>query len=198
MSQYRIRERGDTVVELIFAFALFSLVLVGTLVIMNTGIRMSQLSLETTLVRQQMDAQAEMVRYILDTDNSAWDTIKSKLASDIMPLSSSTNECPTLTELGTPARASFFVSQTSPNVFAVNNVSSANYANSSNYARIDYGADRSMGIWLQIAEAENVSSSVSPGSSITAYDLYVHACWARPGSDIPATTGTIVRLYDRQ
>ena len=194
---YRAKERGDTVVELIFAFALFSLAIVGCLVIMNAGIRMSQNSIETTLVRQQMDAQAEMIRYIQEADGAAWSNIKAKLSSDVMPLSSSANSCPTLAEISSPNRGSFFVSQTSPNTFAVNTISGANYSAPATYARLDYATQQSAGIWLQIAEAENVSDLASPGRSIVAYDLYIHACWSRTGSDIPVTLGTIVRLYDQ-
>ena len=60
----RSSQRGDTLIEVMFAFAIFALVAVGSLTIMNQGIAAAQRSLEITLVRAQMDAQAEAIRYI--------------------------------------------------------------------------------------------------------------------------------------
>ena len=55
--------KGDTLVEVILAVTVFSMVAVGTISIMNKGVAIAQHSLEISLVRQQIDAQAEMLRY---------------------------------------------------------------------------------------------------------------------------------------
>src|SRR6476661_972947 len=60
----RHAQRGDTIIEVMFAVAIFAMVAVGCLSIMNQGMATAQRSLEVTLVRQQMDAQAEALRYI--------------------------------------------------------------------------------------------------------------------------------------
>ena len=57
-------EQGDTIVEVLFAVVVFALVAVGSMSIMNQGTATAERSLEITLVRQQMDAQAEAIRYI--------------------------------------------------------------------------------------------------------------------------------------
>lgn len=58
MNQY-----GDTIVEVIFAITIFSLVAVGGLALMNSGSATSQRSLEIGLVRDQIEAQADALRY---------------------------------------------------------------------------------------------------------------------------------------
>ncbi len=196
MTSFKRRaSRGDTLVEMIFAFAILSLVVVGVMMIMNRGIRMSQESIEHTLVRQQMDGQAEMVRFIHDTDNPAWGVIKSKLSTDIMSLS--TVPCPALGTISTSSKNAFFLTQSAPGTFAVKPIGGATYADPMSYAKIDYTAGKAYGLWLQIAKAENKASPTSPASALDAYDVYVHACWYGAGSGIPTTLGTIVRLYDQ-
>lgn len=61
--------RGDTLVEVLLGVTIFSLVAVIALETMNRGMAIAQYSLETTLVRQQVDAQAEMLRYAHDMKN---------------------------------------------------------------------------------------------------------------------------------
>src|SRR5674476_81397 len=56
--------RGDTLVEVLFATAVFSLVAVGCLSIMNQGAATAQRALEITLVRNEIDAQAETLRFL--------------------------------------------------------------------------------------------------------------------------------------
>lgn len=56
--------KGDTVIEVLFAITIFSLIAVGGLSIMNQGLSIAQRSLEIGLVRQQIDAQADALRYL--------------------------------------------------------------------------------------------------------------------------------------
>ena len=49
----RRHERGDTIIEVMFAFVLFSMVIVGAFMIMNQGMALAQRSLEVTQVRQR-------------------------------------------------------------------------------------------------------------------------------------------------
>lgn len=58
------QQRGDTLIEVIAAVTVFSLVAVGSLLLMNQGTAMAQRSLEIGLVRNQMDAQADALRYL--------------------------------------------------------------------------------------------------------------------------------------
>lgn len=174
--------RGDTIVELMLAFSIFSLAAVGTIAIMNKGIAMSQQSLEISLVRAQMDSQAETIRYLRDTSSPLWDTIKSRVTTSIAPLAPSV--CPSSDEIA------------SQNGFFLNGstlvTGREHFVTPTTYAQLN--GSMSSGLWLQIARAEG--STVT--SHITAYDVYIHACWDSLVNDsVPATLGTIVRVYDR-
>ena len=59
-----MHKRGDTLVEVMFAVAIFGLAAVGTIALMNRGLASAQNSLETTMARQEIDAQAEALRFI--------------------------------------------------------------------------------------------------------------------------------------
>lgn len=63
----RRREQGDTIIEVVVAFAIFSAVALATMMIINNGVAITQRNLEITLVREQVDAQAELLRYIKET-----------------------------------------------------------------------------------------------------------------------------------
>lgn len=206
MSQeHRYGEKGDTLVEMIFAFAILSLVVVGVLAIMNRGIRISQESIERTLVRQQMDGQAEVVRYLHDTNSGTWATIKQRVTDQIMPLSpkladgQSQLACPTLSSgLADSAKKAFYLSH-SGNTFTVSDLNGSTYQDAATYAKVPMNKSKSEGIWLQVAKAQNdlATKDKQAAEKVAAYDVYVHACWYGPGESTPTTLGTIVRLYDQ-
>lgn len=55
---------GDTLIEVMFAIGLFSVIVVGTVSIMSGGTSKVQNSLEITMTRNEIDAEAEALRYI--------------------------------------------------------------------------------------------------------------------------------------
>jgi type II secretory pathway pseudopilin PulG len=179
-----IRTRGDTIIELMLAFSIFSLAAVGTIVIMNKGIAVSQQSLEASLVRVEMDGQAEAIRYLRDTADPLWDTVVGYQTDHVAPLAPS--QCPSATDI--QSMQGFFIGQTGTtiNVYSVN---AGNFSPSITYARRD-SSTHSSGLWVQIARAEG-------SSTVVAYDIYIHACWDSLVSSVPATLGTIVRIYDK-
>lgn len=56
--------RGDTLIEVVFAIVIFSLVAVISIALMNKGVSTSQASLEVVMARNEIDAQAEALRFI--------------------------------------------------------------------------------------------------------------------------------------
>lgn len=68
MSLKRIKQsdakRGDTIIEAMFAFAIFSLVSIITVSMMNLGIATNERSLELVTARNELNAQAEALRFI--------------------------------------------------------------------------------------------------------------------------------------
>ena len=89
--------RGDTIIEVMFSFVVFSLLTVGTYIVMNRGTQIAQRSLEITLVRQQLDAQVSLIRYVKDTNPAQWAELTSSKFLVNNPLdvvSASSDGCP--------------------------------------------------------------------------------------------------------
>ena len=61
------RKSGDSIIEVLIAVAIFSAIAVAALGIMNQGLGNAQSSLETTIVRTEMDTQAERIRFLADS-----------------------------------------------------------------------------------------------------------------------------------
>lgn len=56
--------KGDTLIEVMFAVGIFGAVAIGAIGIMNRGLYNTQKTLEITMARQEIDAQAEALRFI--------------------------------------------------------------------------------------------------------------------------------------
>jgi type II secretory pathway pseudopilin PulG len=57
-------KRGDTLIEVTLAVGIFSLVAIAVVAVVNGSTTGAQTALETTLVREEIDAQAEALRFI--------------------------------------------------------------------------------------------------------------------------------------
>ena len=71
-----VGKRGDTLIEVMLAVGIFSMVAVAVVAVMSGGTSSAQTALETTLTREAIDAQAEALRfiqssYIAEKDNTA-------------------------------------------------------------------------------------------------------------------------------
>jgi len=59
-------KRGDTLIEVMFSVGIFGLVAVGAIGVMNRGLYTAQATLETTMARNEIDTQAEALRFVHD------------------------------------------------------------------------------------------------------------------------------------
>ena len=86
--------RGDTIIEVMMSLAIFSIIAIMTVNLMNSGVNNAQRTLEYTMARNEMDAQAEALRYLhqsyvselqYSNDGSKfaniWNSIKSRALS---------------------------------------------------------------------------------------------------------------------
>lgn len=201
----RRRQQGDTIIEVLFAVTVFAMVAVGAMSIMNQGTGTAQRSLEITQVRQQIDAQAEALRfvhqsYVAQFQRGAAPTGKAALWTEIMQnekeiasnFGVQDGQCP-LAEEG----------EGIPNAFALNarKIEMApqpqgglpNGGSLPPFAQVVYRDDSSAeavyGLWIEAVRGE---STEGPDY----VDFHIRACWDSPGSDVPVTLGTIVRLYE--
>lgn len=207
----RRHEAGDTIVEVLFAVVVFAMVAVGSMSIMNQGTATAERSLEVTLVRQQIDAQAEAIRYIHDAYVAAFQNNGSTptgTAAEWVKMTSKTvgkgadgasafgktigSACPS----SVPGQRPFVLNARTATV--ANNVPVMSAPAGSSlppFPQVIYNSDSSInqayGIWV-----EAVPSATANGTSFV--DFHIRACWDSPGSPAPVTLGTIVRLYEPQ
>ena len=203
----RHSERGDTLIEVLFAFSILSLVIIGAMTIMNQGTIASQRALETTLVREQVDAQATTLRFLHDayvakfrpngtydanTPAGQWAAMSSSISATSASSFTGLASCPT------PPSGSFILD--APNAKFVTG-SASQLVPASTFAQVTYDPNsgllkQAQGIWI---EAIRSQASADANQKNTRYiDFHIDACWENPGQGPPMTIGTIVRLYEPQ
>ncbi len=202
------RQKGDTLIEVLFAVTVFSLVAVGTLSIMNQGSAIAERALETTLVRQQIDGQAEALRflntsfiaaykfgqpyssYAASTAAGQWAAIDTNdNPTTAMPFGAVGTDCPT------PPSGSFVIDTHNAKFVAPTD---GKLTMATTYAKLNYDTADSLinaeGIWI---EAVRSPASSDPSQTTSGYiDFHINACWSAAGLSVPQTIGTIVRLYE--
>jgi len=206
----RRQDRGDTLIEVLFAITIFSLIVVTSMSLMNQGVAASQRSLETTLVRQQIDGQAEALRFLHESYVQAYQSGQTfNLTDAIVTPAEEYYQIIQFVDRGGNTKASKFGGNTACVVpfsaskdFIINAVSAklvnttikpAVFQKATTYAQLTYTGntlDTSKGMWI-----EGVRSPVS-GTSAGYIDFHIRACWNVLGSDVPMNIGTIVRLYE--
>ena len=197
--------RGDTLIEVLFAITIFSSVAVASISIMNQGVTVAQRALEITLVRQEIDSQAETLRYLNAAYISAYQPTatassytgpaaqwKSIRDNNLLTTVSSFGSSATC---GTPQARSFILNTNNATAISLNG---ANYAVPSTFSQVRYNAVGAFtsadGIWI---EAIHSVASVDAFQSDAGYiDFHIRACWTSAGQSAPLTIGTIVRLYE--
>ena len=208
---------GDTLIEVLIAITVFSSVAVGSLSVMNQGASVSQRALEITLVRQEIDAQAETLRFLNASYLAAYQSVASasnltgpalewKKINDQAVQTASTfglnlNSCPDPTSItsnrfsdGSRVRSSFILNTKSASLVTM---PPAIFSAASTFSQVKYSGNSvtsADGIWI---EAIHSTVSADPNQTNAGYlDFNIRACWDSPGQDTPVTLGTIIRLYE--
>lgn len=190
-------ERGDTIIEVIFAVAIFALLAISSLAIMNQGVATAERALEITLVRQQMDAQAEALRYVHDmqlaaapSSTTAWTDLITKYGQ---PSASAYGLSNGTCALPSGGYKPFILNARTAQVSAAPPTIAPAAADLPPYPQVIYNPDSSIqsayGLWVEAVPS-------SPLLLTRFVDFHIRACWDGPGSSVPMTLGTIVRLYD--
>jgi type II secretory pathway pseudopilin PulG len=205
--------RADTLVEVLFAVTVFSLVAVGALTLMNQGTSISQRSLETTLVRQEIDAQAETLRFLHDSYVAAYREGQSSEVSGTpdTPFEQWQAMLESIIETDAASASDFGASVAAcpdppSSSFVLDSRSAAFVAPSEDilgeadtYAKLEYDdggvLDSSKGLWIEAIRSDTNTSDPYQ-SNIGFIDFHIRACWFGPGQGVPLTIGTIVRLYE--
>ncbi len=194
------RNRGDTIIEVLLSITVFSLLSVGAMTIMNQGTNSAQRALEITLVREQIDAQAESLRAAhqaytaltnsADRSSSQWSQITA------LPESGNATE-PTTGGCPEPSNSAFIMNPKNATLHRGGTAWFTNMNNSTSpYAQFDTDPSSrapAHGIWIERRLVENDDDT----SVVNAQEFTVRTCWFGAGmNDTPLTIDTVVRLYD--
>ena len=223
--------RGDTLIEVVFAFAIFSAVVTGAILVLNAGIARAEGALELSLARTEIDAQAEALRFVhnayaknpVDNDVSyyqLWQAIVARATDDAVGVfpEFKPESCRTLYENVTPAIFSARAFVLNARKISPGNADSlvvaeygvgTPFTEATIYPRIIYGAsgtsetsDTEMAETVQfdtVAGVEGIYVLAAQEKTFDVpefYDFYIYTCWQAPGSDVPTTIGTTLRLYN--
>jgi len=196
----RRHDRGDTLIEVLLAVTIFSMVAVGTLSIMSQGTNAAQRAIEITLVRQQIDSQVEALRaahQAAASERTIAGTDWQSITAGVGTLTSydASSVCPTVF---TDLNAKHFIIDPT----TAEKVSRSRYNPAGGeptvppFAQIlkdDAGRVSSYGIWIEPSFTPNSDPSVPiPGQ----YSFRVRACWSAAGLLTPMKLETVVRLYE--
>ncbi len=197
-------QSGDTLIEVLLAVAIFSVIVLSTMGIMSQGISQAQASLETTLVRNQIDTQAELLRHL----NAAKLTSIGRNANDfsvqwdaaiaqVKPQASNYDEISAFEDC-TPDRLSgaFYIHPETGRVITTNfepvETFAQVYVDRALDATTGEPLSRSQMLWV---EAVRVMDNDDVLDLTNEYDFHIRACWDSPASKGLMKIGTIVRLY---
>jgi type II secretory pathway pseudopilin PulG len=204
LSKKRQANKGDTLIEVLFAVTVFSLIVVGSLSIMNQGLAAAQRSLEITQVRQEIDGQAETLRFLHDSYVSVYQsgvtsaglTGPARQWALIMEQSSVANAQPFDTNLAVCPSApnrSFVVDPTKATYQSLSTI----YKTPLTASMLEYNASgaliASQGLWVEAVPSAVSSDTAQQTAGYV--DFHIRACWDTTGSSRPMNLGTIVRLY---
>ena len=195
--------RGDTIIEVLFAVTVFSFVAIGGMSLMNKGTALAQRALEIGLVRQQMDSQADALRYLSraviagsasSDETESWNDITNTTSTTSTSALAIDGATGTAEKFGddnicTKPSIVFALDWKPPNLAVLKGTDVK--AVTVTFAKLVGTPVRSEGIWVQA-----VKSKAVPGQKAGFYDFHIRACWLSPGQDRPITLGTIVRLYE--
>lgn len=205
----RRQQAGDTLIEVLFAITVFALIVVTSLALVNQGIAASQRSLEITLARQQVDGQAETLRFLHDSyvhdyySGISFDTADATTspAEEYYRILERVRDtgAESASEFGSqpcqsPPEGSFVlnsrraVAVTNPSIFQAPET----------YPVLELDTDgvvtASRGLWVE--GVRSVQSTDVRQQNTGYVDFHIRACWSALGMDEPMNIGTIVRLYE--
>lgn len=184
--------KGDTIIEVLLAVTVFSVVAVAAMGIMNHGVAVAQQALETTQVKQQIDSQAEALRAAHqakiqnDPRKTIWEGLPVNTAS-------STAVNPSVCA---PIPTGAFVMNPRTGMKSTFNPQPMDADSPMPYAGIwfanetDTTVKSTNGLWIEAKQYGAVEG-------IRGYrEFRIRACWPVAGSSIPKTIETLVRLHE--
>lgn len=218
------KKEGDTLVEVSIAIGIFSMVAIAAVAVMSGSASSAQTALETTLAREEIDIQAEALRfihsaYLSETGSNNNQKIYSDLWDEITKNAIKVEDSSELTYApstcsDSPHEKAFIIN---PRLLSSDNPKNAYINNSSifqpasTYPRLIYSTtedslitsnslddttlSRVEGIYILAVEDSYNKGSIS-NKDAGFYDFYIRTCWYGTGTDTPSIISTVIRLYN--
>lgn len=192
----QLRQRGDTLVEVLLATAVLALIISGTAYVMSTGLAKSQLSLERTQVQASVAGQASVLRALREAAIkkrspeavSLWrqvgdyaKTPNSQLQQAVCHPASPANDKRFYFYDGADSVSNWL----QPQEFEATATQKADIVPKSGF--LPTAGD---GLWI-----EAYYYPTSNPSQLAYYDFYIKACWDGSGSLGEQEVKSVVRLY---
>ncbi len=189
-------QRGDTIIEVLLAITVFSLVGVGAVTIMNQGVNTTQRALEITQVRQEIDSQVDALQaahqaYSALPDNEKADSEWLKIINgvDTNPLPPE-GRCPSQSDLTGGVFAM------NPTGVMLSSSSLKSIVSEDEPVPVVYSQaheDGVYGLWIERTVHGTLADAFP-----RAFEFRVRACWIAAGmtAETPMRIETTVRLYD--
>ena len=215
-------KKGDTLIEVTLAVGIFSMIAIAVASLMNNGTTDAQLALETTLTREEIDAQADALRFVhsayaSNKESSSqpltalWNEITKNAITE--PTDAITQYAPTTCDEAMPdaVKDKAFVLNTR-NLNQGKNAYKKleNFTPASTYPHLIFeGDDKNLlgdlgkttlisaeGLYVIAVKDKNTTTMVGKENQSAYYDFYIRSCWYGVGDKTPSTISTVIRLHD--
>ncbi|RWZ79527.1 MAG: type II secretion system protein [Candidatus Chaera renei] len=181
-------QRGDTLVEVLLAVGILSVVIVSATIMMNRGLQSAQAALEHSQVRAWVTAQAELLQYARDSYVAAPPSSRGGYPASLWPQilsyqnSAGGDNCQ---PGGNPFYLTFDPAAPSDQQVQVK---AFNPVTGSKPVSIASPGD---GLWIEAVAGTSTSIGYT--------DFFIRACWSPVSSSGPMQESkTVVRLYNAQ
>ena len=162
------RQAGDTLVEVLLATVILSIVLSGAYTLSNRATRINQQAFERTQITNLLQQQAELARSARDSYNpqspatQPWDGIVGRAQGNVADLGTACNDLSTLSRSG-----AFHIE---PNLSTSNGIDVINLFR----------------VWTEVER----------GTDSEYWDVHVYGCWEAVGNVPNNFTSLVIRLAD--
>lgn len=172
-------ERGDTLVEVLMAIVILSVVIVGAMTMMSRGLAAAQVAVEHSQVRMSVNGQIEMLRFARDSFLTNTTDPSSLQWTAIITGSNATAVNYDTSCTVTGGKQGFYMTK------SATQVTRTNYTPATPATVATPGT----GLWIETV--------LSPAGVRPAFaDFVIRACWQGSGGAGGQRTVTAVRLYD--
>jgi len=167
-SRISLRQRGDTLVEVMLSTAVLSLVLAGAFTITNKATRINQSANERTTVSNLLQREAELIRASIQQDSATfWNGLNFE--------SSENGSFCDLTTGPKPSQGAFYMKDS---------LSKAEIKLSGDGKIQDYNEIDFFDVWVEPVGSKQAKQA----------DFFIYACWDAIGSEGTQRSGLVLRL----